>query len=585
MRRHHPETKLSDAQLAAARDYGFTSWPALVDYFRMLARHEQSGKPPAWYPREYFEKSAERMVSGHSRTDGLTASRLATFVPRFYGRSMADVLNAQVTLDDARLVIARENRYPNWEAFVEYLQTSAEGRDSWQRALSPGVEASKAVRKMDLVSLEQLLDAHPQLLTPPKPREIGAGPDLMHSAILNEWNSGDPSARQVTDFLIARGADLQAALNRAMLYLTFGYDRGTREGPGTISDRLDFLISRGADPEWIPPNGLTLLEHALLRPQNGPDIVNALARHCTPRKAFWIAAALGDTDGLRRYFGKSGELTPAARKNRPDFTAAGPFSLPLVPNASDTHIMWEAFYIAVQNGRYESMDVLLDHGLPIDYALWGRTIMWHATNSRDVTLVEYLLKRGAIFDIQDVTAAQLDQWLYEGPPTDANARKIYELCGGKDADAVLRRYESTPPAPPTMVPFLVKALELAAEEAARLGQAEVEPENLFFALFRDERYAPLAWLQAAGADLAAFRRAIQHRLVPTSAAASDVPLGALANEMLERLKISAVQTRRTHITPLHLLSELVRDDASTAASILARVGTDLAALRKTLAHD
>jgi ATP-dependent Clp protease ATP-binding subunit ClpA len=136
-----------------------------------------------------------------------------------------------------------------------------------------------------------------------------------------------------------------------------------------------------------------------------------------------------------------------------------------------------------------------------------------------------------------------------------------------------------------MVPPLVKALELAAEEAARLGQAEVEPENLFFALFRDERYAPLAWLQAAGADLAAFRRAIQHRLVPTSAAASDVPLGALANEMLERLKISAVQTRRTHITPLHLLSELVRDDASTAASILARVGTDLAALRKTLAHD
>ena len=37
------EFQLSDAQFTIAREYGFTSWPRLVEYFETLARQEISG--------------------------------------------------------------------------------------------------------------------------------------------------------------------------------------------------------------------------------------------------------------------------------------------------------------------------------------------------------------------------------------------------------------------------------------------------------------------------------------------------------------------------------------------------------------
>ena len=46
---HSAETKpeefqLADAQFTIAREYGFTSWPRLVEYFETLVRHEISGR-------------------------------------------------------------------------------------------------------------------------------------------------------------------------------------------------------------------------------------------------------------------------------------------------------------------------------------------------------------------------------------------------------------------------------------------------------------------------------------------------------------------------------------------------------------
>ena len=37
------EFQLADAQFAIAREYGFTSWPRLVEYFESLYRQERSG--------------------------------------------------------------------------------------------------------------------------------------------------------------------------------------------------------------------------------------------------------------------------------------------------------------------------------------------------------------------------------------------------------------------------------------------------------------------------------------------------------------------------------------------------------------
>jgi hypothetical protein len=42
------EFKLSDAQFAIAREYGFTSWPRLVEYFEAMERQQRSGGRQGW---------------------------------------------------------------------------------------------------------------------------------------------------------------------------------------------------------------------------------------------------------------------------------------------------------------------------------------------------------------------------------------------------------------------------------------------------------------------------------------------------------------------------------------------------------
>jgi hypothetical protein len=51
------EYKLSDAQFTIAREYGFTSWPRLVEYFETLRRHEMTG------PRERHTAEPPRKCS------------------------------------------------------------------------------------------------------------------------------------------------------------------------------------------------------------------------------------------------------------------------------------------------------------------------------------------------------------------------------------------------------------------------------------------------------------------------------------------------------------------------------------------
>src|SRR5688572_22403610 len=86
-----PDTlRLSDAQLAIAREYGFSSWPRLVDYFKTLERHE-SGPRDYLYAPDTYEWRAQSILKRHAKRDGSTAQHFASFVPRFYGLSTAEV--------------------------------------------------------------------------------------------------------------------------------------------------------------------------------------------------------------------------------------------------------------------------------------------------------------------------------------------------------------------------------------------------------------------------------------------------------------------------------------------------------------
>ena len=58
-------------------------------------------------------------------------------------------------------------------------------------------------------------------------------------------------------------------------------------------ETVRWYLDRGANPDWLPPNGITVLEHAIARYRNGTS-VDLIAQRVRPRQALWIAAGLGD---------------------------------------------------------------------------------------------------------------------------------------------------------------------------------------------------------------------------------------------------------------------------------------------------
>ena len=88
---------------------------------------------------------------------------------------------------------------------------------------------------------------------------------------------------------------MKATLSRMLL---FGIHRKPEE--------VAYLLDRGADPDWLPPDGVPILEHALLNYWN-PEAVDLIARRVTPRKAFWIAAGLGDVTTMLSFLDKDGK--------------------------------------------------------------------------------------------------------------------------------------------------------------------------------------------------------------------------------------------------------------------------------------
>src|SRR5258705_9243506 len=123
--RRPDEVKLADAQHVIAREYGFASWPRMVEYFEELERHRNAPRhnsPDDGVER--FEELARSIVRRHQRGDPMVARELAHFAPRFYARPMAEILATPITEGEARLVVARHYRRGSWEELIERASAS-----------------------------------------------------------------------------------------------------------------------------------------------------------------------------------------------------------------------------------------------------------------------------------------------------------------------------------------------------------------------------------------------------------------------------------------------------------------------------
>lgn len=347
---------------------------------------------------------------------------------------------------------------------------------------------------------------------------------------------------ELSDWLASTDLDLTPALN----WLLLGYMR-------MKTSAIQWLLDHGADPAWVPPNGISVLEHALYRYWNG-EAVDLLVRRVKPREALWIAAGVGDVAAVRRYFGKDGKLKDAARRNRPDFTAMGPLPAPPTFGDSDTDILWEAFLIGAWNDRFAVMDVLLDHGLPIEYAPWGQPLIEWALFEGRVPLVEYFVTRGARID--DRVRAQAEEHFAQRPD-DESRRRILELCRGRDAELVRREYEERRNQRVMQTsPQIEKAFVFAKQDAVHADREAVSPENLFLGLLREDGL-PVTVLAAGGVDLPKLRMALGTRFELQNEPPLEMTSDAECTGILLAARKEAETRKHGYLTTQHVFKALL----------------------------
>jgi hypothetical protein len=581
------QLRLSDAQHVIARGYGFASWPKLVAYFEEMERHRNA-------PRfnssddlaEGFEASARSIVRRHQRGDRLVGQEFAHFVPRFYGRPIAEILATPITEDDVRLVVAREHRRVSWQELVDRANASRAIRDregTWESRDTPLSRAANAIRSHDVPALKAALDAHPELLHPSVIEQEWRR-TLVRMAINAERDARTAEARRVTDFLASLGLDIQLELNRQLLGWP-GPDSGNPE-------LVRWYLDRGADPTWMPPNGITVLEHAIVRYQNG-ECIDLIARRVTPPRAFWIAAGLGDVDGVRRYIAAKGKVTGEARRNRPDLMAMGMlWTAGPPPNleADDLEIMGEAFHIAGWNGRWAVMDVLLEAGFPIDHDKpLGGALVVLAVGNMLLPLAEYLVSRGADLDRRWGTMGaprEMARWHVRRSPESENARRLAAICGAGTPEEILAEVDAKRPSPPPPDERAARALRLAADDAARMGQSLVSTENLLIGILRTTR-VPAMLLAYSGADMPRLRSLIASRLLPDvdPLIGQDLPPDAGAEAAVRAAVAIADERHRECVTPFHLVAGIVSQGSEPGARLLEQVGVNASKIRDNLKGD
>jgi len=552
-----PETIiLADAQLIAAREYGFMSWPRLVRYFETLA--------PEPVPRRDLEDRdgldawVRSLLNEHRRRRISAGRLLVTFAPRFYGMRVPEAFDAEVRVDDARTVVARERGYTNWEAML--ADSARPGQKPWME--DPLGQAGRAMQAFDLDDLGRIIECHPELRTP-SPVDTRQNRDIVVKAILQERRSPS-SDRRLTDWLAANGFDVQRTLNRMLC----GHTR-------ISADKVRYLLGRGADPDWVAPNGRSVLEHALVTYWN-VESVDVLAAHARRPSALWIAAGLGDVDGVTRFLDRDGKPTEAAYRSRPDFTV-GFVRTPALPEPDDEEILVEAFVVAMLSHRIAVMEYMASRGFPVDSLAWGSTPISFAVGNALPDLVECLLRCGASLDIvgyrPESTPRQMARDYFRASNPDS--RRVLELCGG-DPAALIAELDARPAPEPQMTARVRKVLEVAGDDAARRQQTQITPENILIGMFRVAHAMPIQIPGAA--DVYGERLLAEDDLIPRE----PLLLDAASQAFIART-IALVRERKLEdVMPYHLLFAMLEPEDGEAARFFVSCGGDVATLRQRL---
>ena len=400
LRAADPSVNLAAAQHALAREYGFESWPKLV-------QHVESVQPADRMLRPAELKSAEKLMWSAGRgTDvwalmqacasgdlnavraliahdpSLARAHYDYRKPLYFAvrENRLDIVRfllehdrnpLDLWVDDDPIEIARDRGYAEMERLLTHtLETTF-------NASPKGEPVASALREHDLQRVRELLDAQPEL--------VGKGDKRSTQPI--HWAA---MTRQIDaiDELLRRGADINAQRmdGARPIHVTNGdyFYRGWRDVPRswpvTPAQVMAHLKTRGA-----------LIDLPTACHTGDIDRVRELLRQDPV-----LANSLGAYEGY--YLGAGTPLSNAAAVGRLDIVQL------LLDHGADPNLPEEqiapkgkALYSAVSNGQYEIAKLLLEHGAfpnpPVESS--GDALWWSQEWRPDKRMEQLLLSYGA----------------------------------------------------------------------------------------------------------------------------------------------------------------------------------------------
>lgn len=341
---------------------------------------------------------------GHPLTADELRERTRQQLSRLSG---AEHPGTEISIDDARLLVAHSHGFENWPKLAEYIDAMNQPRSSVSRFEA----AVEAVISGDLPTLKSLLREDPQLINARSMR-------LHHSTLLHyvgangveDYRQKTPkNAVEVAELLLGAGAEVNSIADMYRGSTTLGLV-ATSVHPmvaGVQIPLLETLLEHGA---WIDDPGQSAVNGCLA---NGRGEAAAFLAERGARLDLEGAAGVGRLDVVRGFFNDDGSLKENA-----------------TPEQLRSGFAW-----ACQFGRTEVVEFLLRSGFELATRLRhdGQTGMHWAAYGGHTETVELLLRSGAPIDARDETyeGTALEWALYgwgEGAP-EATRGDYYTVVG------------------------------------------------------------------------------------------------------------------------------------------------------------
>ena len=370
--------KLSDAQLVVAREHGFASWPRLKQYVEGVR-----GRP---FHRafetdvDYYEGRAFGLHSVYQTGQPQALKLIRQSHPRFASASDEAIKQAEFTLDDARLVLAREHGFADWPALVAHLERLAQGK-----VIEPFRTAFQAIKDNDLKVFKQSLASYSELATTPGTNGNG----LLHLA-------ADFGRVEMVRLLLDAGADINMANNKGwtlLHILACAAVNGQSGGQERLVSYIDALLAAGADvtAEAHGAGGTPLMQALFWGHRLQAE---RLAQEGIFPYNLRAVAGLGRVDLMPEFFNPDGSLKLEAGQKREFHRPHSGFP-PWTPGDNRQEILDEALVYAARSGRIQALAYLLGQGANIDGEPYNGTALFWAVSCNQTDTVHWLLEQGA----------------------------------------------------------------------------------------------------------------------------------------------------------------------------------------------